>query len=117
MTDQEWHDARLSTIGLILAGDAIEELDPKGRPIVGDTLLILLNAAPEPTKFTLPATHDGEPTTWEIMVDTHEPDTAAQTRPGRYVSSGTPCQIGSRTLLLARKVNPDDICGVDDSDE
>src|SRR5690606_17933097 len=64
MTDREWHDSRLSTIGLILSGDAIEELDPCGQPITGYTLLILLNADPEPTEFTLPAAHNGEPTTW-----------------------------------------------------
>jgi glycogen operon protein len=111
MTDEEWHDARLSTIGLILSGDAIEELDPQGQPIVGDTLLILLNADPESTEFTLPATHNGEPTIWEIMVDTHEPDTAAQIRPGRFVTSGTPCQMGSRSLVLARKVTAEDATG------
>ena len=43
-----------------LAGDLIGEVDERGEPIVGDTLLMLLNAHHEPIPFTLPATTAAE---------------------------------------------------------
>src|SRR5262249_29501898 len=42
------------SIGMLLAGNAIEELDEQGRPIAGDTLLVLLNAHHGKVPFTLP---------------------------------------------------------------
>ena len=105
MTDAEWHDASLSSLGLLLSGDAIEERDPQGRPITGDTLLILLNADPEPVQFKLPTTGVGKKrTTWELMVDTSQPTTADQLASGRTIPSGTPFELGSRSLVLARRV-------------
>ena len=38
-----------------LPGHAIEEVDERGEPIVGDSLLVLLNAHDEKVPFTLPA--------------------------------------------------------------
>ena len=43
MTDEEW-DMGFRTIGIRLAGDAIGEKDTRGKPIVDDTFLLLLNA-------------------------------------------------------------------------
>ena len=55
MTEEEWADSQSRCLGLRLAGDAIEEVDDMGEPIVGDTFLILLNADHEPVPFVLPA--------------------------------------------------------------
>lgn len=55
MTDEDWNAGYARSLALRLAGDAISETDEKGRPIVGDTLLILLNAHHAPLAFTLPA--------------------------------------------------------------
>ena len=46
-------------------GDYIDE---RGRPVRGDTLLILLNAHPEETPFTLPSI--GPRTAWLRVIDT-----------------------------------------------
>ncbi len=67
MTDEEWHMG-FRSMGLRLAGDAIEETDARGRPIVGDTFLLLLNAHHEPIDFVLPAHR--KDVLWELVFDT-----------------------------------------------
>jgi glycogen operon protein len=68
MTDEEWASGFVRCIGMRLAGDAIEEMDARGRPIVGDSLVLLLNAHHEPIQFTLPAHKRG--VRWEPILDT-----------------------------------------------
>src|SRR5262249_17993991 len=54
MADGAWNPGVVRSIGMLLAGNAIEELDEQGRPIAGDTLLVLLNAHHGKVPFTLP---------------------------------------------------------------
>ena len=54
MTDETWNSPDVRCLGVRLDGDAIDEVDERGERIVGDTLLILLNAGDEPVPFTLP---------------------------------------------------------------
>ena len=54
MTDEDWSSGYAKSLALRLAGDAIGETDEKGRAIVDDTLLILINAHDAPLAFTLP---------------------------------------------------------------
>jgi glycogen operon protein len=68
MTDEDWNAGYAKSLALRLAGDAIAETDEKGRPIVDDTLLILLNAHHEPLAFTLPAHKRG--VRWQPIFDT-----------------------------------------------
>jgi len=75
MTDADWNAPEARRLGVLLAGDAIEELDAHGRRIVGDTLLVLLNADPSPAAFTFPA--DGPAGAWELLVDTARPALSA----------------------------------------
>ena len=56
MTDEDWNAGFIKCIGVRLAGDLIDDEDERGEPIVGDTLLLLLNAHHEPIPFTLPPT-------------------------------------------------------------
>ena len=68
MTDEDWNAGYSKSLVLRLAGDAIAERDQKGRPIVDDTLLILLNAHHTPLAFTLPAHKRG--IRWHPVLDT-----------------------------------------------
>lgn len=54
MTEDDWHNWHTRGLALRLAGDAIEEVDTRGRRIRDDTLLILLNGYHEPLSFLLP---------------------------------------------------------------
>jgi glycogen operon protein len=59
-------------LGCRLAGDLIEETDERGEPIVGDTLLFLLNPQAEAVTFTLPQPRPGH--CWEFLFDTADDD-------------------------------------------
>jgi len=72
MTDEEWQNSFSRGLGLRLSGDAIEEVDDLGEPIVGDTFLILLNAHHEPVSFVLPA-HETL-VRWDPVLDTRDWD-------------------------------------------
>jgi glycogen operon protein len=71
MTDKDWGKGLL-TLGIRLAGDAIEEMDELGNPIVDDSFLLLLNAYHESVPFTLPAHKKG--VAWQWMFDTAKTD-------------------------------------------
>ena len=71
MSDQEWGQSFARSLGMLLAGRAIDEQDERGRALTDDDLLILMNAHHEPVPFTLPAAADGG--RWQAVLDTqHE---------------------------------------------
>lgn len=54
MTEKDWIDNKRSHFGVILEGSSIDDTDEDGRPILGNTLLILCNAGWEDMNFLLP---------------------------------------------------------------
>ncbi len=69
MLDDVWlHYVRC--LGVIFAGDSIDELDSHGKRIEGDTLLVLINAHHEALDFVLPAIVDNH--TWKTKFDTFD---------------------------------------------
>jgi glycogen operon protein len=71
MTDDAWNATSVRSLGVVMVGNALDEIDERGRPVRGDTLLILLNAHHEATPFVLPTASEG--TTWIRMIDTVAP--------------------------------------------
>ncbi len=83
MSDAQWQGSSVHTIGLRMAGDAIDEPGPRGERIVDDSLLLILNADDQPHDFRLPnkARHG-----WELVMDTSSPvpSVPAPPLPGRW---------------------------------
>ena len=102
MTDAEWSDASLSALGLRLAGDAIDERDEHGARVVGDTLLILLNAGRENVAFSLPGGQRRGTTRWHVLVDTAAPDIEVQA--AMEAGAGYPMRPSS-VVLFRRDAN------------
>jgi glycogen operon protein len=99
MTDAQWHAEGVHTIGLRLAGDAIEERGPRGERIVDDTLLLVLNAADTDVAFRLP---DGASTGWWLMVDTSRPELPlGDDGPGHEGGASYP--LVARSVILLRQ--------------
>ncbi|HWP45851.1 MAG TPA: glycogen debranching protein GlgX [Candidatus Limnocylindrales bacterium] len=98
MTHEDWNNPEARCLGLRLAGDAIDEVDPRGHPIVGDTLLILLNAHYEPVPFVLP---DHEKVRWKLLLDTRE---ETGRRPDTEIPGGETYQLEARSLALFRLI-------------
>ncbi len=71
MTDDDWADPENRTLGMLLYGRAADEVDPRGRRVRGDTLLLLLNAGPRARSYTLPKV--AEPGRWEELLNTARP--------------------------------------------
>jgi glycogen operon protein len=68
MTDREWGNPETRILGMLVHGHATDEVDERGRPVYGETLLLLLNGGSRSRVFTLPRL--GRPGTWEEMINT-----------------------------------------------
>jgi len=67
MNDDDW-DVQGQAMAVFLNGEAITEPDPRGRRIVDDSFLLLVNTGSNGTSFNLPrAPYDGP---WEVVLDT-----------------------------------------------
>ncbi|HXF64904.1 MAG TPA: glycogen debranching protein GlgX [Caldilineaceae bacterium] len=70
LTNDDWENSEMRAFGLMLAGDAIDEMDPRGRQIMDDHLLLLFNGAAASVEFILPPS-PSEP--WRLVFDTRFP--------------------------------------------
>ncbi len=106
MTDDDW-SSRAKSLGLRLAGDAIDEQDEMGSRIVGDTLLILINNADHPVDFSLPGFGPETDAVWETMFDTARPNVAEKER--HMGNTAIPLTDHSIVLLRIREMlDPED---------
>jgi glycogen operon protein len=95
MTEAEWTAPNVKVLGAMFAGGDLGEVDPDGRPIIGEALVYVLNADEADTTFQLPAA-DGI-TRWECLVDT-----ADEGRELSMYSAGTPYALTSRSVAVFR---------------
>ncbi|HET9575466.1 MAG TPA: glycogen debranching protein GlgX [Nitrospira sp.] len=98
MTDDDWAQGYVRCLGVRLAGDAIDEKDPKGRPLLDETFLMLLNAHHEPRPFTLPAHKRG--VRWQLVLDTALYDTNG--KPVSLLRGGDHYDLEARSLAVLR---------------
>ncbi|MDF1505878.1 glycogen debranching protein GlgX [Roseisolibacter sp. H3M3-2] len=68
MTDRDWHDPDRRALGMLIHGEAADETDERGRPVKGDTMLLLINAGFDAEAFTLPTV--ASPGVWTKLIDT-----------------------------------------------
>lgn len=102
MTDEAWNTGFARCLGVRLARDKINEVDERGGRIIGDTLLLLMNAHWEQLDFVLPVTAGGD--IWQVIMDTafgDRPD-PEPTRQGRETFP-----LYGRSLVLMRTVRPE----------
>jgi isoamylase len=100
MSDEEWNAGFIRCFGVRLSGDLLNETDEEGRPVKGDTLLILMNAHHEEIGFKLPAAKDGD--RWELLLDTsllEDPKSA-------HWLQAKPYRLASRSLVVLRLAGP-----------
>jgi isoamylase len=97
MTDDDWGNTEVHSLGLQLVGDAIDDVEAEGNPIIDDTLLMLLNAHHEPLSFVLP--DHGAGTQWELILDTRE---STGKRQSPLIPGGKPYELEARSRVLLR---------------
>jgi glycogen operon protein len=71
MADEDWGDAENRILGMLIHGRATDEVDERGRPVFGDTLLLLLNGGWRSRAFTLPVLE--RPGLWQEILNTARP--------------------------------------------
>ncbi len=73
MTDEDWGNADNHILGMLIDGQATDEVDERGRPIFGDTLLLLLNGGSRSRSFVLPGMD--RMGMWREILNTARPET------------------------------------------
>jgi isoamylase len=96
MTEEDWNNAENRCVGLILSGDAVDELDARGNRIIDDTFLFLLNAHHQRVAFMLPG--PSAKAQWQVVLDTRE----GMARRTRRVTKGANYNLEGRSLALFR---------------
>jgi len=95
MSEEDWGSSWLRCIGVLLSGNMPGEIDHRGEPVTGKTLLILLNAHHEAVDFKLP---DGLVTgTWTVEFDTHRGFIDSEPE---QMDAGGVVHIGDRSLVV-----------------
>jgi len=89
LTEADWTAPHAKALGMLMLGTAADERDERGRPVTGDSLLLLLNAGEQEQRFTIP---DGP---WFEVVNTADP---VEGEPRPVASDGM--SVPSSTLIL-----------------
>ncbi|MDO5048411.1 MAG: glycogen debranching protein GlgX [Actinomycetaceae bacterium] len=92
MTDQEWEQDWARSTMIFLNGNAIQEPDERGRPIIDDDFIVCFNAAPEDVDFKLP--DDTYGSLWTTVINTADDEDET-----KYEHSET-ITVTSRSILI-----------------
>ncbi|PTL81971.1 glycogen debranching protein GlgX [Vitiosangium sp. GDMCC 1.1324] len=98
MSPEDWRKPFIRSLAFLLGGDAIPSPDERGQRIIGDALLVLLNAHHEPVRFTVPPPAEGS--RWVIEFYTADD----QRGPEEPVPAGA-FELTGRSLAVFREVS------------
>jgi glycogen operon protein len=106
MDDAAWNADFVRSLGMFLNSAAIEEMNARGEPVIGDSLLVLLNAHSDEVPFTLPPLENDQ--AWRRVIDTaepYEPDRGC--KPGvRYALQGRSISVFVATPPVLERRHP-----------
>ena len=71
MTTEEWSDAANHVVGMLIRGEATDDIDERGRTARGTAILLLLNGGARSRSFALPTME--RPGAWIQLLDTAHP--------------------------------------------
>ena len=98
MAEQEWEHDFARCLGVYLGGDALDEIDERGRAVVDDSFLVLFNAHHDEIPFVLPGMGKGA---WARLFDTTDAQREASSPVHR---AGTTYTLTGRSLALFKSV-------------
>ena len=96
LTEADWHDPDLHTVGMFVSGDPLRERGPHGEVLHDTSFLLWFHARPEPVTVHFPRNdwvHAGE-----IVLST-DPSYAV----GRAVAAGEQLTLTGRSVLVVRE--------------
>jgi glycogen operon protein len=98
MTRRDWENAELGWLGVFLSGDHTDMVDAHGRPVNGDSFLVVLNVSPEDVMFRLPAARLGA--RWTVELTSADPGLPAGER---TVRAREELYMTSRSITVLRR--------------
>ena len=98
MTDSDWRAGWTHCVVAYFDGVRDADRDEKGRPLLDDDLLLLINGWSEPLAFTLPDI--GSPRAWGYELDTFSGRFGAAA--GKGGASGATITVAPRAIVLLR---------------
>jgi glycogen operon protein len=90
MKPPEWNDPEQRVLGMLVSGEANGEVDERGVPIQGDSILLLVNGGHRSRSFHVPEL--APPARWEQVVNT--------ARAGTRTVRGGVVNLTARSLIL-----------------
>jgi glycogen operon protein len=84
MSHEDWAQSQNRVLGMLIHGGASDEVDERGRPNRGQTLLLVLNAGNRARPLTLPELPDEGH--WREMINTAAPETAQRVPKGKTIN-------------------------------
>jgi isoamylase len=104
MTDSDWGAGWTRSVVAYFDGTRDADRDARGRPMLDDDLLIVINGWWEPLDFTLPDV--GTPRRWKLELDSFAGSPAAAAAPrgkaAAGLAAGGTLTVGPRSLVLLR---------------
>ena len=89
--DADFANQSLQVLGMLLHGGASDDMDDRGQPVGGDTLLVLLNGGRRSRTFSLPNIETSG--TWYEVVNTAQPS-------DRFIKTATIKLMAHSVILL-----------------
>jgi glycogen operon protein len=71
MTAADWNDGLNYVLGMLVRGEATDEVDERGRRLLGEAVLLLVNGGARSRQFALPSLD--RPGTWTEIINTAHP--------------------------------------------
>jgi isoamylase len=102
MNEDEWRDPGVRCLGMFLSGAGLDETDERGRKLIDENFLVLLNAHHEDVPFTLPKFHAGA--RWSAWMDTSR-ESGLRAAETHDASAAYPLQARSLVVLMERRGN------------
>jgi glycogen operon protein len=100
MADDEWGQGWARSLGVVLNGATLGEVDEAGELVRDASFLMMMNCHHESIDFYVPSAANAS--RWEVLIDTHEPDLA----PGkRFKQPGEAIELVPLSFVLARSVD------------
>jgi glycogen operon protein len=96
MTSDDWNDPAAHVLGMLVRGEATDEVDERGRRLLGEAVLLLVNGGARSRPFVLPALD--RPGAWTEIINTAHP----QVRPVRQ----NLVNLVAHSLMLLRHEAP-----------
>ena len=94
-SDEVWNTTWNKSIAIVLNGQTLQVTDEEGIPIIDDSFLLIVNAAPEGVEFRLPTSPSEQ--TWGLILNTEDLD-----NPLNECQATQTVIVGGRALKLFR---------------